>query len=40
MSKMNKQEIIRLCNDINKKEGKGAIYTLDSENANLKIDRW
>lgn len=40
MSKMDKQAIIRLCNDINKKEGQGAIYTIGSKNANLKIARW
>lgn len=36
----NKEEIIKLCNEINKKDGQGTIYTLDSENANLKINRW
>lgn len=35
-----KEEIIRICNDINKKEGEGTIYTLGSEHANLAIDRW
>ena len=40
MSRMDKQAIINLCNQINKKEGKGSIYTLGSENANLKINRW
>lgn len=40
MAKTNKEAIIKLCNSINKKEGKGAIYTIGSENANLKIDRW
>lgn len=40
MAKTNKEAIIKLCNDINKKEGKGSIYSIDSETANLKIDRW
>ena len=40
MSKLDKNKIIALCNSINKKEGEGAIYTLDSKNANLKINRW
>ena len=40
LAKTNKEAIIKLCNAINKKEGKGAIYTIGSENANLKIDRW
>lgn len=40
MSKMNKEKIISLCNEINKKEGKGTIYTIGSENSNLKINRW
>lgn len=35
-----KEDIIRLCNDINKKEGEGTIYTLGSEHANLAIRRW
>ena len=38
--KTNKQEIIKLCNEINKKEGVGSVYTIGSENANLKINRW
>lgn len=40
MAKTNKEDIIKLCNEINKKEGKGSIYTIGSENANLKINRW
>lgn len=40
MSKTDKAKIIELCNSINKKEGKGSIYTIGSENANLKINRW
>lgn len=38
--KTNKAEIIKLCNEINKKEGAGSVYTIGSENANLKINRW
>lgn len=40
MALTNKQQIISLCNSINKKEGEGAIYTLGSKHANLKINRW
>lgn len=40
MSKIDKAKIVALCNTINKKEGEGAIYTLGSKNANLKINRW
>lgn len=40
MAKTNRQEVIKLCNLINKKEGEGSIYTIDSKNANLKIKRW
>jgi len=40
MAKIDKAKIIELCNSINKKEGKGSIYTIGSENANLKINRW
>lgn len=40
MARTNKQEIIKLCNEINKKEGEGSIYTIGSKNANLKINRW
>lgn len=40
MAKTNKAAIISLCNDINKKEGKGSIYSIGSEYANLKINRW
>lgn len=36
----NKEAIIALCNEINKNEGAGSIYTIGSENSNLKIDRW
>lgn len=40
MARTVKEDIIRLCNDINKKEGEGTIYTLGSEHANLAINRW
>ncbi|MDE7423574.1 MAG: DNA recombination/repair protein RecA [Lachnospiraceae bacterium] len=40
MANTNKAQIIKLCNEINKKEGKGSVYTVDSEYANLKINRW
>ena len=40
MAKTNKQEIIKLCNKINKKEGQGSIYSIGSKNANLNIKRW
>lgn len=40
MPKTDKEAIVRLCSSINKKEGKGSIYTIDSEFANLKISRW
>lgn len=40
MAKTNKQEIIKLCNVINKKEGQGSIYSIGSKNANLNIKRW
>lgn len=40
MSKLDKAKIIDLCNKINKKEGEGTVYTLGSQNANLKINRW
>ena len=40
MAKTNKAGIVALCNKINKKEGSGTIYTIGSEYANLKINRW
>lgn len=40
MLKTNKQEIIRICNATNKKEGAGTIYTLGNNTGNLKIPRW
>lgn len=40
MTKTNKQSIIDLCNKINKNEGEGSVFTIDSAHANLKINRW
>ena len=40
MARTNKDAIIKLCNEINKKEGEGSIYSIGSKHANLKIDRW
>ena len=40
MARTDKEKIIKLCNDINKKEGQGSIYSIDSKYANLKITRW
>lgn len=40
MAKTNKEAIIDLCNRINKKEGKGTVYSIGSEYADLKIKRW
>ena len=40
MAKTNKQEIIKLCSEINKREGEGSVYTIGSRYSNLKINRW
>ena len=40
MAKTNKEGIIKLCNEIQKREGKGTVYTLDSKGAILDIPRW
>lgn len=40
MAKTNKAGIIALCGKINKKEGEGTIYSIDSKHADLKINRW
>lgn len=40
MAKTNKADIIKLCNQINKKEGEGTIYSIGSKHADLKINRW
>ena len=33
MAKTNKEKIIALCNEINKKEGQGSIYSIGSKGA-------
>lgn len=40
MALTNKEQIIKLCSNINKKEGEGSIYSIGSKHANLKINRW
>lgn len=40
MAKTNKAAIIALCNDINKKEGEGTVYSIGSKHADLNIKRW
>ena len=40
MAKTNKEAIIKLCGEINKKEGEGSVYSIGSKHANLKINRW
>lgn len=40
MAKTNKEAIMKLCTDINKKEGEGTVYSLGSKHANLNITRW
>lgn len=40
MANTNKEQIIKLCSSINKKEGEGSIYSIGSKHANLKINRW
>lgn len=40
MAKTNKQQILALCEKINKTEGEGTIYSLGSKYANLQIPRW
>lgn len=40
MPALDKAKIVKLCNDINKKDGEGSVYTLDSKYADLKIKRW
>jgi recombination protein RecA len=40
VAKTNKQAIMKLINDINKKEGEGSVFHLGSKNSNLKINRW
>lgn len=40
VAKVNKEMIVGLCSEITKKEGRGAIYSIGSKDANLKINRW
>lgn len=40
MAKTNKEAIMKLCKEIEKKEGEGVIYSLGSDKANLRIARW
>lgn len=40
MAKTNKAEIMKLCKQIESKEGEGVIYSLGSKKSNLKIPRW
>jgi recombination protein RecA len=40
MARTNKEAIIRLCKQIDAKEGEGSIFSLGSKKANLKIPRW
>ena len=40
MPKTDKEAIMKLCADINKKEGEGTVYSLGSKHANLDIKRW
>lgn len=39
-AKTNKEKILALCSDINKKEGQGTLFSLGSKNSILKIKRW
>ena len=40
MASTDKAKIMALCDQINKKEGEGAIYSIGSKHADLKIKRW
>ncbi len=40
MAKTNKQQILKLCKEIDSKEGEGSIFQLGSKKSNLKIKRW
>ena len=40
MPKTDKAKIMQLCNDINKRDGEGTIYSIGSKHANLAINRW
>ena len=37
---MNKEAILKLSQEINKKEGEGSVYSLGSSNGVLRIPRW
>ena len=40
MKPIDRAKIMKLCEDINKKEGEGAVYSLGSKSKNLRIKRW
>lgn len=40
MARIDRQEIIRITNAINKKEGSGTVYTIDSPSVIQKVPRW
>ena len=40
MKPIDRAKIMKLCEDINKKEGEGAVYSLCSKSKNLRIKRW
>lgn len=40
MARTDKQAIVALCNQINKQEGKGAIYSIGGKHSSLAISRW
>ena len=39
MARTNKQALIKLCGEINKKEGEGSVYSIGSKHADFKISR-
>lgn len=40
MAKTNKEAIIKLCSEINRKEGKGTVYSLGGDGEVLNVPRW
>lgn len=38
--KMNREAIMKLCNEISKKEGEGSVYSLGNKNGVLRLPRW
>lgn len=40
MAKIDMDAVMRLCDSMNKKDGEGTVYSMESEGANLKINRW